>query len=317
MGGPGEDQQHQDGLSFTARTTVLERFAFATMQGRPVLRWPQGRRLAVWVVPNVEHYEYEPGVRGVRDPWPRCAAPDALNYPRKEYGNRVGLGRLLDVTGRLGIRCTASLSLAVPEMFPDQFAEMRQAGWDFMCHGLYNTHYLWNMAEDEERAFVADCQRRMLAATGAPIQGWFSPACSHTPRTGDLVAEAGISYYCDLYHDDQPFPVRTRAGSLVSLPYSMQVNDVVLHLAGATGEDYAAVLADEFETLHAESAESGRVLCIACHPYITGQPHWIGAFERALRRIAAHEDVWFATGAEIAAWYRAHHLADVRRWLGE
>ena len=296
---------------------VLERFAFATIQERPPLTWPDGRRLALWVVPNVEHYEMEPATRSVRAPWPRCAAPDALNYPRKEYGNRVGLGRLLDLSSRLGMRFTASLGMAVPEMFPQQFELMQRGGWDFMCHGLYNTHYLWNAPEDEERAFIADCQRRMQQATGHPIAGWFSPACSHTPRTADLVAEAGIGYYCDLYHDDQPFPVRTASGSLISLPYTMQVNDVVLHLSGATGADFADVIADEFETLHSESQDSVRVMCIACHPYVSGQPHWIGALERALRHVVSHDDVWCATGSEIAAWYRQHHLAAVREWTGE
>lgn len=296
---------------------MLERFAFATAQDRPNLGWPDGRRLAVWVVPNVEHYEFIPSVRGVRNPWPRCAPPDGLNYPRKEYGNRIGLGRLLDVSARTGIRFTASLSLAVPEMFPEQFAEMRACGWDFMCHGLYNTHYLWGLPQEAERAFIADCQRRMMQATGTPITGWFSPACSHTTATADLVAEAGIQYYCDLYHDDQPFPVRTRSGSLISLPYSMHVNDVVLHLSGADGGDFADVVTDEFETLYAESERGGRVLCIACHPYISGQPHWIDAFERALRHVASHDDVWLATGSEISDWYRQHHLATVRRWLGE
>src|SRR6476659_6347149 len=121
-----------------------ERFAYAPLAGRPQLLWPEGRRLAVWVVPNVEHYEFQPGVVNVRNPWPRTPAPDALNYPLKEYGNRVGLHRLLDVTDRLGVTCTASLSMAVPEIFPDEFSEMRRRGWEFMCHGLYNTHYLWN-----------------------------------------------------------------------------------------------------------------------------------------------------------------------------
>jgi allantoinase len=294
---------------------MLERFAYAPIDGRPPLAWPDGRRLAVWVVPNVEHYEFEPSARGPRAAYPRCAPPDGLHYPRRDYGNRVGLMRLLDATDRLGIRCTVSLSMAVPAMYPEQFAEMHRRRWDFMCHGLYNTHYLWNMPVDEERAFVADCQRRMIDATGGPIRGWFSPACSHTPHTADLVAEAGIAYYCDLYHDDQPFPVRTRAGSLVSIPYSMSVNDVVLHVAGADGEAFADVIADEFETLYADSARAARVMCIACHPYVTGQPHRIRAFERALARLVAHDDVWWATGAEIADWYRSRHLAEVEAWL--
>jgi peptidoglycan/xylan/chitin deacetylase (PgdA/CDA1 family) len=294
---------------------MVDRFAYAPIDGRPPIRWPEGRRLAVWVVPNVEHYEFLPSTTGVRNPWPRSTPPDALNYPRREYGNRVGLDRLFEVTDRLGVRCTVSLSLSVPIMFPELFAEMRRRQWDYLCHGLYNTHYLWNCPLDEERAFVADCQRRMVDATGAPIRGWFSPACSHTLNTADLLAEAGIDYYCDLYHDDQPFPVRTRSGSLISVPYSMDVNDVVLHVAGADGDAFAHVILDQFETLYDESARSGRVMCIACHPYVTGQPHRIRAFEQALRHVIGHDDVWMATGSEIAQWYRAHHLAEMTHWL--
>jgi peptidoglycan/xylan/chitin deacetylase (PgdA/CDA1 family) len=294
---------------------MLDRFKYAPIEGRPVLRWPGGRKLALWVVPNVEHYEYVPSAAGPRDPWPRCAPPDALNYPRKEYGNRVGLQRLFDLADRLGFRCTVALSLAVPVMFPAEFVEMRERQWEFMCHGLYNSHYLWSLPLEEERTFVADCQRRMIEATGAPIRGWFSPACSHTPNTVDLVAESGIDYYCDLYHDDQPFPVHTRAGSLVSIPYTMGVNDAVLHASGADGDAFADVIADEFETLYADSERTGRVMCIACHPYVTGQPHRIRAFERALRHVLAHDGVWCATGAEIAQWYREHHLAEVLAWL--
>lgn len=296
---------------------IAERFAYAPMAGRPRIRWPEGKRLAVWVVPNVEHYEYQPHVVGIRDPWPRTAPPDGLNYPLKEYGNRVGLARLLDVFDRVGVTCTASLSLAVPVMFPDLFDEMKRRGWEFMCHGLYNTHYLWNCPLEDERAFIADCMRRTIAATGEPIHGWFSPACSHTVNTPDLVAEAGISYYCDLYHDDQPFPVETASGSLISIPYTMDVNDVVLQVAGADGDAFADVILDQFQTLYDESRHTGLVMCIACHPYVTGQPHRIDAFERALRHVVSHDDVWIATGREIAQWYRGHHLDETIGWLAE
>ncbi len=294
---------------------MTDRFAYAPIVGRPPLRWPGGKRLALWLVPNVEHYEFRPSVVGIRDPWPRSAAPDGLDYPRKDYGNRVGLGRLLELTDRLRVPCTASLSLAVPTMYPDNFAAMRERGWEFMSHGLYNTHYLWQYPLEDERAFIADCQSRMVAATGAPTRGWFSPACSHTVNTPDLVAEAGIDYYCDLYHDDQPFPVRTASGSLISVPYSMAVNDAVLQAAGADGDAFGQVIRDQFETLYDDSSASGRVMCIACHPYISCQPHRIRAFERALRHVVSHDDVWLATGAEIAQWYRAHHLDEMLEWL--
>jgi allantoinase len=296
---------------------MRERFAYASMAGRPAIRWPEGKRLALWIVPNIEHYEYQPAVIGIRDPWPRTPHPDALNYPLKEYGNRVGFDRLLEVTDRLGVTCTASLSLAVPVMFPDVFAEMMRRGWEFMCHGLYNTHYLWNCSLEEEQAFIDDCCRRALEATGKPIHGWFSPACSHTVNTPDLVAAAGIRYYCDVYHDDQPFPVRTATGSLISLPYSMDVNDVVLQVMGADGDAFADAIIDQFEVLYEESRRTGLVMCIACHPYVTGQPHRIRAFARALRHVIGHDDIWVATGSEIAQWYRTHHLPEVQAWLAD
>ena len=296
---------------------MLERFAYAPMAGRPRIRWPDGKRLAVWVVPNVEHYEYDPAVVGVRNPWPRTSPPDALNYPLKEYGNRVGIDRMLDVMDRLGVTCTVSLSLAVPVMFPDVFDAMKRRGWEFMCHGLYNTRYLWNWPVEDERAFVADCMRRTREATGEPIHGWFSPACSHTVNTADLVAAAGIGYYCDLYHDDQPFPVRTTSGSLITIPYSMDVNDVVVQVGGGDGDAFADVIIDQFDTLHDESRHTGLVMCIACHPYVSGQPHRIRSFERALRHVVSHDDVWVATGREIAQWYRTHHLDETLAWLAE
>ena len=293
----------------------LERFVYAPLEGRPRLRWPGGRRLAVWVVPNVEHYELHPSWQGIRNPWPRSAPPDALNYPLKEYGNRVGIDRFFDLTDRLGLRCTVSLSLAQPVMFPDIFRDMRARGWEFMCHGLYNTHYLWNYPEAEEARFIADCKLGMDEHTGQARHGWFSPACSHTGRTADLVAAAGFDYYCDLYHDDQPFPVLTEQGPLISIPYSMDVNDAVVHVNGGEGEDFAQVILDQFETLYRDSERSGLVMCIACHPYLSGQPQRIAAFERALRHVMAHDGVWMATGGEIAQWYRARHLDAVQAWL--
>lgn len=296
---------------------MTQRFQYASMQDRPVLSWPEGKKLAVWVVPNVEHYEFMPGFKSIRDPWPRSAHPDTLNYPFKEYGNRVGLDRIFEITDRLDIRCTVSLSLAVPTMFPDLFADMVKRRWDFMCHGLYNTHYLWGYPPEREREFIFECKRKMDEVTGKREHGWFSPACSHTIHTADIVAQAGYQYYADLYHDDQPFPVINDHSDLISIPYSMDVNDVVVHLGGGDGEDFARIMVDQFQTLHRESQHTGLVMCIAFHPYITGQLHRVRAFEQALRYISHHDDVWMATGQEIASWYTTKHLPTVKDWLGE
>ena len=155
-------------------------------------------------------------------------------------------------------------------------AACEERRWDFMGHGMYNTRYLWGATEDEERAHIAECVELYRQRTGRQLQGWLSPALSHTLRSPDLVAEAGIRYYCDLVHDDQPWPARVRAGRLITVPYSVDLNDAVTHRQGYEAEDYARMAIDTFDTLWREGEQSGRVMCIAVHPYNMGQPHRIG-----------------------------------------
>jgi peptidoglycan/xylan/chitin deacetylase (PgdA/CDA1 family) len=284
-------------------TTVAERFAYSPITDRPRLAWPGGARVALWVVPNIEHYEYVPERVRVRNPWSRSPAPDVLGYGIRDYGNRVGVWRLMDVLDRLGIRCTVSLSLAVLERYPEILREMEARRWEYMSHGYLNTRYHWNLTEDEERAEIALCQSVHERLTGRRMAGWFSPAASFTLATPDLVAEAGFRYYCDFYHDDQPCPVNVRAGRLVSLPYSMEVNDSIAWARGLEGPAFETMVRDAFDTLYAEGATSGRVMCVAVHPFIMGQPHRIRYLERALAYVLGHPGVWCATGEEIVDAY--------------
>jgi peptidoglycan/xylan/chitin deacetylase (PgdA/CDA1 family) len=201
--------------------------------------------------------------------------------------------------------------MAVLDMYPDLAQAMMERQWEFMSHGLYNTRYHWNMSEDEEREAIAQCQEIHLRHTGRDLRGWFSPAASNTLRTPDLVAESGISYLCDLYHDDQPTPIRVRSGELTSLPYSMEINDSIAWRRGQEADAFAQKMIDEFEVLYAEGAVHGRVMNVAVHPFIMGQPHRIGALAKALEYIRSHEGVWCATGSQIVDWYRQQQSKDM------
>ncbi len=298
-------------VSEQAISTVCgeDRIAYSAAPDRMPLRWPGGARVALWVTPNIEHNEYLPAQVRVRNPWPRTPHPDILGYGLRDYGNRVGVWRLMEVFDRFKLPCTVSLSLAVLEMYPDITEAMLKRQWEFMSHGLYNSRYHWNMSEDEERAAIDECQQIHQRVTGRPLNGWFSPAASNTVNTPDLVAEAGIGYLCDLYHDDQPTPVRVRRGELVSLPYSMEINDSIAWRRGQEGAAFAQKICDEFDTLYAEGAEHGKVMNIAVHPFIMGQPHRIEHLSRALEYVLGHEGVWCATGSEILASYKAQTAA--------
>ena len=288
---------------------IEERIPYSALPERTPLRWPDGARVAVWVAPNIEHYEYLPEQVRVRNPWPRVPHPDILGYGLRDYGNRVGVWRLMSLFDRLRIPVTVSLSLAVLDMYPEIAQAMIERRWEFMSHGLYNTRYHWNLTEEEERAAIEQCQAIHLRHTGERLKGWFSPAASNTRNTPDLVAESGIEYLCDFYHDEQPTEIRVRRGRLISLPYSMEINDSIAWRRGQEAQAFAQKICDEFDVLYAEGAVHGRVMNIAVHPFIMGQPHRIDALARALDYIAQHPHVWWASGSQITQHYRQHQAA--------
>jgi peptidoglycan/xylan/chitin deacetylase (PgdA/CDA1 family) len=192
---------------------------------------------------------------------------------------------------------------------------MERRGWELMSHGIYNTRYHWNFSEAEEREAMQEAAAIHLHLTGRRIRGWFSPAITNTLRTFDLAAETGYDYTADLYHDDQPFPLQVKSGKLLSMPYSVDLDDVILHRRGEEVDSFARQIRDYFDTVYEEGAEQGRVMCIALHPYWVGQPHRIRAFRRAMEYILSHPGVWLTTAAEIADWFNANHLPAIEAHL--
>ena len=289
--------------------------AYSPIRHRPRLTWPGGARVALWVCPNIEHYEFLPAFQRRRDPWPRSPHPDVLGYSIRDYGNRVGLWRMFAATDALGLRCTVSLSMAVIQHYPAILEAMEARRWELMSHGIYNTRYHWDFSPDEERAAMLECRDIHRRLTGREQQGWFSPAATNTLNTFNLLAETGYHYTCDLYHDDQPTPLKVAAGELVCVPYTMDLNDVIAWRAGMEIDGFCAMIRDHFDTVYAEGAEQGRVMCIAIHPFWVGQPHRIRAFQKVMEYILSHPGVWSTTAGEIADWYRAEHLDAVRAHL--
>ena len=294
-----------------------DRFTYSPIVTRPKIVWPNDCRVALWVVPNIEHYEYLPLPWRGREPWPRSPSPDVLGYGIRDYGNRVGVWRMFEVMDRHDIRCTVSINISVLDHYPEIFEACEQRRWDYLCHGVYNTRYLWNLSVDEEREVIADCVETFRRVTGRKLAGWFGPAASFTLNTPDLVAEAGFKYCTDWYHDDQPFPMKVRKGRLITIPYTMDLNDAIEYRHPTEGEEFAQMVKDHFDTVYREGAENGRVMCIAVHPYMMGQPHRIKHLDAVLGYILGHDGVWKATGEEIADWYYANGLPALQAHLGE
>jgi peptidoglycan/xylan/chitin deacetylase (PgdA/CDA1 family) len=296
---------------------TLEQFIdYSPIVDRPPLKWPNGARVAVWVAPNVEHYEFEPPPSRYRVPWPRVPQPDVMHYGYRDYGNRVGFWRMLEVFDQYKVRGTVSLSIALLEHFPEVGRAMVERDWAFMSHGLYNTRYLFGATVEEERAFYRDCIETLRRHTGKQLKGMLGPAFSATMNTPDLMAEAGLVYHVDWFVDDQPFPIKVKNGRLVGVPYSREINDALLfsNPGGFEGEYFLEIAKRQFDVLYEEGAESGRVMCIALHPFLIGQPHRLKYLADTLEYITRHEGVWMATADEIAEHYLTHyHDAEMAR----
>ena len=217
-----------------------DRVDYSPIIDRPIIKWPNGARVALWISPNVEHYEYTPDYDGVRDPWPRTPYPDVLQYSYRDFGNRVGFWRMLEPLDKYNIKCCVSLNMAVLEHFPEIAQAMVERDWDFMSHGIYNTRFLNTYTEEQEREFYRDTIDTLKQHTGKQLKGMLGPAISGTPATPDLMAEAGLIYHTDWMHDDQPVPIKVKTGKLVSVPYSIELNDSGLFRDNHYEADYFA-----------------------------------------------------------------------------
>jgi allantoinase len=292
-----------------------DRYDYLPLIDRPKIGWPNGARVAFWVSPNVEYYELDPPPNPGHAIWWR-PQPDILNYSYRDYGNRVGLWRMIEIMGRYGVRGSVSLSAALCDHIPEAVDACAAAGWEFFSHGIYNTRWIPGLDDEQLREFIADSVATIKRQTGQSVQGWLAPAVHATDSVFDLLPEFGIRYTLDLLHDDQPLPVKVREGRLISIPYSTELNDTrLLALNGIPPARFVAMAKAWFDQLYEEGAENGMVMCLPIHPYIIAQPHRIAAFAEVLRYITEHDGVWVTTAREICDWYYAQHYDAVAGFL--
>jgi peptidoglycan/xylan/chitin deacetylase (PgdA/CDA1 family) len=276
------------------------RFEYSPIVERPRLAWPNGAHVAVWVAPNIEHFRFEEPIPGGRP-----TTPDVPGYAVRDYGNRVAIWRMMRTLDRYGVRASVMLNAEVCQYEPQIIREGTQRGWEWLGHGLTNSRPLAGMAEDEEEQTIQETLRLIEQASGTRPRGWLGPGLLENTRTPDLLKKAGLTYVADWVNDDQPYAMSTEYGDLYSVPYTMELNDKRMYeRLGVQGRDFVQMIADQFDTLYEEGADSGRVMCIALHPYLTGVPYRIKYLDEALAYINRHEHVWWATAGEIVDAYR-------------
>lgn len=271
------------------------------MTERSPLRWPGGAGLAVVLMLCLEAVEWQP---------PDAVAPPAVHgavYPRAfdptvlslhEYGNRVGVFRVLDVLDRLGIPGTAAVDALCAETRRTVVEECAARGFAFAGRGVSASRMVTElMPEDEERAAIERCLTAVASVTGTRPPGWFATGYGESTRTLDLLADAGVRYVCDWPNDERPYAI---GPGLVSMPAAVDLDDeVALKLRSLPVDRWAAMVTEACARLVADGAESGRLLVLPLHPYLVGQPFRIRHLERALAAVAETDGVWLATADDV------------------
>ena len=281
-------------------------FPYSPIIHRPPLKWPNGAHVALWVIPNIEFFALDekvpPGSGGTGVP-----VPDVPTWSSRDYGNRVGVFRLMEVLDRHGIRATVALNSEVCAHHPQIIEHGRRRGWEWMGHCESNTRRLNEAPPGEEKGIIHRTLATIEKACGARPVGWLGSGLQETWDTLDVLAAEGCEYVCDWTNDDQPYVMSLDGGArMISVPYSHEINDKpAFERAHRTAEEFRDMICRQFDVLYREGAQSGRVMAIALHPYLTGVPHRIDAFDAALAYICRHPRVWKATECEIARHYRA------------
>ena len=280
-----------------------ERLAFSPIENRPPLRLPDGIRLVVWPVLSLEDWDMaRPMARMViTPPQGQPLLPDHPNWSWHEYGMRVGFWRLKRMLERLRVSPTVTLNAKVCETYPQVVEACVKSGWELNAHGYEQIPM--HKVEDQ-RAAIAKSVEIIARFWGRRPRGWFGPGLTQTFDTLDYLCEAGIEYIGDWVLDDDPVTLTTQHGPIVALPYNFELHDIVLMALQHQPSDmmYRRSL-DHFDCLYGESAERAKIMAIACHPYLSGQPHRIGYVERTFAEILKRPGVACWTGEKILDWY--------------
>lgn len=282
-------------------------FPYTPINRRPKLTWPNGARVALWVIPNIEFFPLDQPLPS--HPFEKATgdAPTVRAWGQRDYGNRVGIFRIMEVLSKYGIRATAAVNSAICDQHPQIIEDAMKLGWEFMGHNKINQARLSGLSLQQERELIRDSLARLEQATGKKPAGWLGAGLAETWNTLDILAEEGCQYVSDWVNDDQPYLMNVAGKQLVYLPYSYEINDSPqLYYRDRSIDEFENMIKRQFDVLYREGERSARVMAICLHPFIIGVAHRIGGLDSALAYICGHAGVWKATGEEIVqAWLKS------------
>jgi len=290
------------------------RYPYRSIRGRVDFLWPKEKRLAVYLGFNIENFSFGEGLGA--NIGPVSKQPDVLNYMWRDYGNRVGVWRCLDLFDQLNFPTGTLINTSLYDYCPEVIKAFVERGDELIGHGHTNSQRQSDMSQEEELGLLRYCKEKIKKESGRNITGWLSPWISETFETPDLLAQANYDYTLNWCNDDQPFLVKTtQSVPIWSIPYPQELNDIpmIIHRQ-MSSDDFSQMIIDQFDEMldqtRSPNAPQSLVMGIALHPYIVGQPYRLKHLRRALQYIArSRQDIWLTTPGEICSHMRTLTLS--------
>jgi allantoinase len=297
-------------------------YDFVPLSQRQPLKWPNGARIALIVTINLEYWDllkdtaepyYAGGPPVIPDPMPGNV-PDLPNYSWREYGQRVGVWRMIDTFDEVGASASCTMNAKMGLERRAVIDAVNERGWELVAHNYEQGELLtrYQFDRNAEKRLIDETLSVYERVVGRPARGWLSSSLRGTTQTADICAENGLIFYCDLMNDDQPYLIRTPSGPIVGTPYSVEINDFTFfHRRGMSTSEALDVLKEQFDQLYREGAESGRLMNVGLHPHVSGHPYRIRALREFLAYAKSHDHVWWATREDVASWYLENHQSHI------
>ncbi len=287
-----------------------DRYDWSMLSERKPVAWPKGKTLALWVNVNLQFYPLNQQGKPFKVPGGMTMPyPDLRHFSLRDYGNRVGLYRVLGALDRFGLKNTLTVNSRLLERTPYLTALIKDRGDEVLAHGEHMDalHY-GGQDVAEETGQINRSLNVLREATGQPVTGWLSPVRSESENTPDLLANHGIEYFCDWVNDDMPYRFRTSSRSLTAMPLPLEIEDRFVIINNLHSEaSWAEQVLDSADFLETEASEQGgRILSLNIHPWLMGQPHRIKHLERVLENLSARSSVWSAGAGEICSAWSSH-----------
>jgi len=285
-----------------------DRYDWSNLQDRPAIQWPGGARVALWVTPILQWFPLNmtaapflaPG--GLTMPY-----PDYRHYTNRDYGNRVGIFRLLELIDQYELTASVMLNAAIARRYPSLVTELTSRNLELVAHGLDMGHlHHSGLTREQETELVKGALDSIRTVSGRTISGWLSPGRAQSWHTLDILAEEGIQYCCDWANDDMPYEMRAAGRKVLAMPLAHESDDrMILQEFRHTEDQWLQQVKDQFDLLYRESERyGGRIMSLPLHAWIMGVPYRTTYVREALDYILARDGVWVATGEQIAAEFR-------------